>query len=373
MPGSAAIRAGEAFWEVTLKDKTSQPLKRVQGNLLSLATGVKLINTAFNAIGSAVKTSFSTATDVITKSVTAFMDISKFARDTGVAIAGIDTQKGNELNDAWSAFKAVLQANLALLGQAFAGPLTEILHLAINVGIGLFQAGKACEVLVDALMAIGAAAISGGNAFGIFGDFAGTAISGILAALGNGDIVRAFDIIASAVTAIWHGAMAGLQQALVETINFIVGTMQGAVGAMLAPIKMLEKTLRVDLGSAAIESASGAMAAVGHAVSGGIAISAAASGGEAATAMAELAALSGAERERFARRMAAIGDFAAGIGGPTARGGGSSRGQFGGMGAAMALGVGSGGGQKVTDDETHRLLRDTIKAIDGIEGGGTFK
>lgn len=237
------IRAGGAHVELAIRDRLGQGLNRAQNRLKAFAGGVKVMQTAVASALTAAAGGgiLATLTNVVSK----FMEVSKYAKDIGVAIAGVDPSKYEKLNAAFKTAQAVLGAIQFFLGAALAEPLTRILHLLIGVGIeiarfirdnqqlvmtiaavgaGLAVAGTAIvglgaaiglvgvalgaigsllAALFTPLGAIVAVIVGGVAAWAMFTDAGQNAVGGIAAAIANGDIQGAFAIVVQSLATMW--------------------------------------------------------------------------------------------------------------------------------------------------------------------------
>lgn len=317
MSGASKIKAGEAFWEVTIRDKYAKGLKLAQGKMAAFAAGVKAIGTAAAVVGSAVAAGVAAiATGVIavvSRSISTFLSISEQLR----MFTGEANPKAVGLTNAWGEFKAVLSAVFYLIGEAVAGPLTKLIQM--------FTAASLAAI-------------------------------GFVKVLTSGGIVGAFATITFAITALWEAMLIGLQDSLLKAIKVISGVFKATVTMFVAPIKALEQALGRDLGSGAIEAAASTAGAIGL---GGFEASIQADAtARSAKLMGMIAALSG---------MFVGGGSASDQADPRLAHLTGSQGTFSSRGAGM-LGVGPGGGMKTSDDETHKQLERVIAAIRGIMG-----
>lgn len=214
MAGSAQIRAGQAYWEATLRDKTGPGFDAIKKKLERLKEqgAIQTLGKAFTQLGkglAAVGATFAAAgggiTAVMAKSVQTFMEVSKFAKDTGKSIAGIDPSKAEKLAAAWDTLKATFGAIQFLIGSALAEPLTRILHLFISVGVQVAKFVRDNQQLVVVVAAVGAGLLAVGVAMATFGA-ALAAAGGVLAAIVAG--IAALATPAGIVTTVLAGIVA---------------------------------------------------------------------------------------------------------------------------------------------------------------------
>jgi hypothetical protein len=210
------VRAGEAFVELTIRDKVAQGLARAMGKLKAFAAAVKATKAAdmfkdmgrtLVGVGAAMAAAGGGIVAVMASAVGKFMEVSKHAKAIGVAIAGIDPSKFERLNAAFNTAKAVLGAIQFFVGAALAEPLTRILHVLIGVGLEIAKFIKNNQQLVVTVAAVGAgllvagAALMGlGAVFGIIGASIAAVVAGLTAlATPTGLVLALFLGLAAAI------------------------------------------------------------------------------------------------------------------------------------------------------------------------------
>lgn len=392
MAGAGSIKAGEAFVEVTIKDGMTQGLRRAQAKLAAFGAGVKMISSALTnvggglaAIGGALAATGGGITGIMAKSVQTFLEVSKFAKDTGVAIAGIDPSKAEKLSAAWKSLKATFSAIKFLIGSAIAEPVTRLIG-ALNVGamsaarfvqnnaklvvtiaaVGavslvagtaiaflggtLVVAGAALSAIVAgfaalatpvgaitvALVAIGAATIAGAAAFVLFSTTAQNAIIGVAAALANGAILKAWEILLTGMTILWKTNILGWKVALLDILHVMDGAidkMQSALGIKPTAFNAMFKGGLAGMDAGAAQDALEILAL-----------------------KKQLNAASAQQQNDFKRRASDS------INQGQAAAVGSSLGTFSGRGASM-IGVGPGGGTAVHDDAAKEKLEGILDVL----------
>jgi hypothetical protein len=260
------IRAGKAFVELGIRDKTAQALARATTRMKVFAENVQMIKAGAGiaALGAAI-------TALATKSAGVFMEVSKFAKDFGKTIAGADPAKAEKLTNAFNTLKAVLGAIQFFIGEALAGPMTTLLQIFIggaaavakfiraNQGlvIGVAAAGAVLTVAGAALVGLGIAMASAGVAITgvvsllgflasplgiVLGLLVGGAVawfgfteagqnsmSGIAAAIANGDIAGAFSMVVQTMMTMWAQWSDFVIQTAGKAAHMVIDVWQSAV------------------------------------------------------------------------------------------------------------------------------------------------
>lgn len=321
MASASQIKAGEAFWEVTIRDKYSQGLRQAQSKMAAFGASVSAIGSTAAIAGAAIAAGVAAVATgtyaVISKSVSTFLGISEQMRQ----FTGNANPKAEGLTDAWGEFKAVLSAVFFIIGDAVAGPLTNLIKSLTEGTLRLAQ-------------------------FGV--------------ALANGGIIQVFAAMTLAIRALWDAMLMGLQESLRAAVKGIVSIIMFEVNGIALIIKTWEDLLSkitgkpVDLGSSFIK---GAIGALGAAIPFAVPI------GDPAKLAAELAAALGA-----LRGLGGIGNGS--LNQPRLPGLahlGGSAGTFSSRGASL-LGIGSGGGLKTSDDELHKQMERLIGVVELLTG-----
>jgi hypothetical protein len=454
---ASKIKAGEAFWEATVKDKTSTGLARAMGRIKAFAAAVKStqlgdmfknMGSTFAKVGAIMAAAGGGIVAAMAKSVSVFLEVSKHAKSIGKSIAGIDPSKFEKLNAAFNTARAVLGAIQFFVGSALAEPLTRVLHVLIGVGIqiakfirnnaqlvltvaavgvGLLAAGSAlmamgavlgtvgamiagvaaglaalatpAGMVLGVVLGIAAAAFAGVAAWAAFNQAGNNAVTGIAAALANGDIEGSFGIViqslatmwaqfsegvvkvwtfaARAIISAWKAAVETIASGFLEIANMGNGFVGRAMGMDVKGIQAQRDKLNARARGMGLAETGGVMegakGSLGEIVAGMaapidefIAAMDMAAGGARKAAEADLKGLADAKKEELKLSLKGAEQFAMNVGRTDMLG--SSSGTFSGRGASM-MGLGSGGGQKVDDDTTHKLLDRVIKAINGIQVG----
>lgn len=291
---SSQVRAGQAFVEIVAKEKLGAGLSRAMGKLKAFAAAVRATKAAdmfkdmgrtLTGVGAAMAAAGGGIVAVMASSVSKFMEVSKHAKAIGVAIAGIDPTKFNQLNAAFNTAKAVLGAIQFFVGAALAEPLTKILHVLIGVGLevakfiknnqqlvvtvaavgaGLLVAGTAlvglgaifgvigasiagvvaavtalatpAGIVLGLFMGLAAVVLGGVAAWAMFTDAGQNAVGGIAAAIGNGDITGAFAIVMQSLGTMWA-----------QFSELVVKMWTGAAQSIIAAWKVAVKEITTGL------------------------------------------------------------------------------------------------------------------------------
>lgn len=346
---SREIRAGAAFVEVSIRDNLSQGLRRAQAKMAGFATGLKVIGGTLAVVGAGI-------TAVMAKSVQTFMEVSKHAKDTGKSIAGIDPAKAERLSEAWLTFKATLGAIQFLLGDAIAEPLTKLLHVFISWGIEIANVVAQNSELLKAI---------------------GETVAFV--AVAATDISGAFGVAFDAINVAWVAVTEGIKAAMSKAMAFVIDQVQSAVRRLADLVIGVGVTIEALRGGDAVKNLGLSIARANGQLSVPSAVFKAAAGAQTsdlakktAEAIATFVGGAIAQKEKINNRLSSILSFSTAVGGSPSRVLGSSQGTFSGAGASL-FGVGSGGGQKVSDDKTHQALDRIWKAVGGLKLGVEFK
>lgn len=366
MAGSAKIKAGEAFWEATVRDKTGAGLKSAQGKLAAFAGGLKAmaspaaaaltaVGTSLAAIGATLAVAGGGIAAVMAKSASVFMEVSKHAKDAGKAIAGMDPSKAQRLSAAWDTLKATLGAIQFLLGDAIAEPLGRVIELFISWGMELANVVAQNKELLTSI--------------GEWVSFVATALT---------DIPGAFGVAFDAISVAWVAVTEGMKLAMLRAMEFVVAQVRAAVATIANFVTGVGSTIDVLGGGDAVKNLGLSIGKAGQALAVPQAVLGAGADAQAgnmankmAESIAKFAVGAVAQRDATNARLASVRRFSSAVAGPQ-RLLGSAQGTFSGA-AASLFGVGPGGGQKVSDDKSHDLLNRIIKAVNGLEVGASFK
>lgn len=365
MAGSAKIKAGEAFWEATVRDNTGAGLKSAQGKLAAFSGGLKAmaspaaaalaaVGASLAAIGAALAVAGGGIAAIMAKSVQTFMDVSKHAKETGMAIAGIDPSKAQRLSAAWDTLKATLGAIQFLIGDAIAEPLTRVIELFISWGMELANVVAQNKELLTSI--------------GEWVSFVATALT---------DIPGAFGVAFNWISVAWVAVTEGMKLAMLRAMEFVVAQVRAAVATISQFITGVGATIDHLGGGTKIRDLGVSIGKAGQALAVPQAVLGAGADAQAgnmankmAESIAKFAVGAVSQRDEINSRLASVRQFSSRVAGPQ-RLLGSAQGTFSGA-AASLFGVGPGGGQKVSDDKSHELLGRIIKAVNGLEVGQTF-
>jgi hypothetical protein len=374
------IRAGGAFWEITVRDKLAQGFRRAMSRVRAFAAGVKVIGSAIAGMGAAVVGIGAAVTAPLALAAKAFADTGsqlhdlaaqtglsveqlselKFAaeqsgasledvanaikmmqkngfdarkfdeiagaiaaiedptkrtqaaldtfgkggaklipmlkelqalraqaRSSGLILSTEDAARADALGDAMDRLKSVFKALQVRIGAEFAGAFTEGIDIIAGGLIGITRLVQHLSTVIQVV----------GSAFAAVSPLATAAIGGILDALKGGDLLMAWNIIATTMQVVWNKTLLGIQTTTFNILDAIlVKFKQAAVGlgAILATMEAGLQRIRgtfTDLGSNALMAGAGKIDVVRNAVGGvGEAVTGDTSGALAA-ALQELAKL----------------------------------------------------------------------------------
>lgn len=286
MAGASQIRAGEAFVELVIRDKTAAGLRAAQAKLAGFA---RAITSPTGLILAGVGALLTLVAGAIGKGVSTFLSVSKQLQQ----IAGIANPKAQALSDAWISLKATMQALFFVIGDAVAGPLTLMI--------------QAMTALILGSVAFASSFVKLGGVF--------LWIEESFRLLLLGVEVHFMDFIESIASA----------------LNLLLPN-----DAMKIPNEVLEGfRLEIDRQIREVDKVNSRLDDV----------------------------------MRAAKRAA---DNALQQQGPAIANLGGSAGTFSARGAGL-LGIGAGGGMKTSDDETHKLLTETLRVLKALDIGIEFK
>src|SRR5262245_27646449 len=146
---ASSIRAGEAWWEASIKDRTGPVLARIQARLSAFATGVKMFSTATStallrvggalaAIGGGIGAARGGVLGVLANSVSKFIEV---AND-------------GELAKSLRTLQAVGDTIKFFVGQALSEPLLAVTKQMIALGIEVAKFINENQALVVSIAAV---------------------------------------------------------------------------------------------------------------------------------------------------------------------------------------------------------------------------
>lgn len=132
MAAAAAIRAGAAFIELTIRDNTKEGLERARQRMRNLSTGL----TIAGGIAAGVSAVAGAITGVLAKSVSTFLNINQQMR----RFAGASNPVADALSDSLGNLRATITAAFFKIGEAVAPALTRIVDLVtVNLQLALAE------------------------------------------------------------------------------------------------------------------------------------------------------------------------------------------------------------------------------------------
>ena len=427
---SRQIKAGGAFVEIMARDKTGAGLASAQTRLAVFARGVKAMSTALAGglraighgmtfVGTAVAAAGAGILAALGASVKTFLAVSAQAKAMGKSIAGIDPAKAERLSDAIETLKAVWGAIQFNIGNAIAEPLTNLLKVLIRLGMAAANFIRANPQLVVAIAAIAAVALIGGLAIAalgsafllaasavagvsailtaiatpvgiaialvaalaaavllmgaawlIAGEMSSGAISGIVAALASGDILKAWAIVTKGMEMSWKSLMYFLTSAMNATLESVSGAFGSFVKELAKELAAIERTTGIPTGHAALSAFGAGVGAAGK-VTADVGNSTAA--GDFARAMGELAAMSADARNKALGAFAGVGFSIPDLAKLTNSG---NRQGFGTTGSTNATTAGQNrtlGGIEKEQKKTNEHLDRILQVLKGVKAEGALE
>lgn len=186
MASARQIKAGEAFWEATIKDKTGAALARVQAKLKTFGAGVKSVAGVLTSVGTKLSAIGAIGLGAFGAALQEFLELPKRAKDLGKSLQGIDVSKSERLDKAWRGLLGTFDALKFVIGNAIADPLTQAATVLAQVFRTVAQfaarnpfAVKAIAATFVAIAGAGAVLLAGAAAFAALGTAVTVASSAI--------------------------------------------------------------------------------------------------------------------------------------------------------------------------------------------------
>lgn len=247
-----AIRAGEAYLEVTTRDKTQEGLDVAEqrlrdferrqrqieaqrkARLIAAVKGIKTLGFGFTIVGATATAAGASIFAALARSVQVFADITAKAKELGISLAGLDVAKADALRAAMERIRGVFGAIQFRVGEALAIPLTKLLNVLADAGQRVAAFIKENQHLVVVAAAVAAGLVVFGTAALAIGAslfFVGGALSGLAAIVGflGGPLTIA--VVGMAALAVATLAAAGaflyLNQWAADALSGIIAALAG--------------------------------------------------------------------------------------------------------------------------------------------------